>query len=311
MSVLVVGSVALDDVQTWKGKRESVLGGSATYFSLAASPWCRSKIVAVVGEDFPQRGVDCLKNVGADLSGLTVVDGGKTFRWGGVYADDFSTRTTTFTDLNVFADFNPTLPESYRDSQYVLLANIQPSLQARVLDQLSNPAFVAMDTMNLWINTAREDLNALLPRVDLLVINDEESHLLTGEYNIFKAGPKIQAMGPKFLIVKRGEHGATLFGPDGQTQILPAFPVERVVDPTGAGDSFAGGMMGYLAKRGEITFDTIKEAMVAGTLVASFLVEDFSVDRLVTLSKEELLDRYEQFRKLLWFPLWPDEFRSL
>ncbi len=294
MSVLVVGSVAYDSIKTAAESRVDILGGSATYFSLAASLMSGVRIVAVVGEDFKQEHIDLLNRHGADTTGLQRVAGGETFRWSGVYSDDFVERTTLETHLNVFEKFQPQLNEQYRKTTDLFLANIMPALQTDVLDQMENTRFVACDTMNLWINTAREDLDAVMKRVDLLVINDEESFLLTGKRNIHQAAPEILAMGPKYLIVKRGEFGCALFA-EGKSFLLPAFPVQNVSDPTGAGDSFAGGMMGYLSGCETIGWEQIKQAIVTGTVMASFTVEDFSVDRLTGLTAEQLSQRIRAF----------------
>ncbi len=297
MSIVAVGSVAYDSIRTASDSRERILGGSATYFSIAASRFTDVRVVAVIGEDFRQSDVQLMQTCGVDTDGIERVMGKKTFFWSGEYSADFTERTTLATELNVFEDFQPKLSDLYRKSPFIFLANIQPKLQLQVLDQVENPEFVACDTMNLWINTALEDLKQVMKRVDLLTINDEEAYLLTGIRNIHSAAEKILAMGPKYLIIKRGEFGCALYGPE-RTFLLPAYPVKNVVDPTGAGDSFAGGMMGYLAKADTIGFRELKRAAVTGTVLAGFTVEDFSVDRLVSLGWEEIRARRDEFSEI-------------
>lgn len=295
MSLLVVGSVAYDSIDAPAGKRGDQLGGSATYFSLAASRFTDVKLLAVVGEDFEQAHVHLLEKHRVDTGGLERITGGKTFRWSGVYSEDYTSRTTLSTDLNVFEHFAPKLSEDYKDAVNLFLANIHPALQRDVLDQARRPRFVACDTMNLWIDTAREELGAVMRRVDLLSINDEESFLLTGLRNIHLAAERILEMGPRFLIIKRGEFGCALYAP-GRCFLIPAFPVTNLVDPTGAGDSFAGGMMGYLANCPTVDFEAIRQAIVVGTLVASFAVESFSVERLAGFAPDELRQRQARFQ---------------
>jgi len=301
MSVLVVGSVALDSLETPFGKRDDALGGSATYFSTAASLLTNVRLVAVIGDDFPEEHVDMLKKRNVDLGGLTRVKGGKTFRWKGKYGENLNEAQTLDTQLNVFADFAPELPEHFKDTPLVFLANIHPELQLRVLDQVRNPKLVAMDTMNLWINIERDRLLKVLSRVDVLTINDGEARLLAGEANVVKAARAIQKMGVKALIVKRGEFGALFFDRDGSVFWAPAYPLESVFDPTGAGDTFAGGFMGTLAMAGATTGSALRQAMVMGCVMASFTVEEFSVDRLQRVTKAELRTRFELFRKLTAF----------
>lgn len=300
MSLTIVGSVAYDTVVTAREKRERQLGGSATYVGLAARRFTPCRIVAVVGEDFDPADETRLADRGIDLSSLTRVPGGATFHWAGEYSADFVKRTTLRTDLNVFASFRPVLSERAASSSHLFLANIQPDLQESVLDQMdrSRLRFSACDTMNLWITTAPEDLARVLRRVDLLTINDEESYLLSGEHNIHLAARRILQMGPNYLVIKRGEFGCALFG-EGRTALLPAFPVTGVVDPTGAGDSFAGGMMGALSRAPKLDFDALRRAVWIGTLVASFTVEDFSVGGLEALTPKALSDRHAAFRGIV------------
>jgi sugar/nucleoside kinase (ribokinase family) len=300
MSVLVVGSMALDSVETPFGKREDALGGSATFFSAAASLLTSVRLVAVVGEDFPQKHIDLLKQRDVDLSGLERVAGGKTFRWAGRYGANLNEAETLDTQLNVFADFKPKLSEQFKSSEYVFLANIHPQLQLDVLDQVKSPKLVALDTMNLWITRERQALGNVLRRVDLLMINEGEARQLAGEYNIVKAARAIRAMGPKTLVIKRGEYGALYFD-DRHTFFAPAYPLESVFDPTGAGDTFAGGVMGYMSRVGKLEPVYFQQAIVMGCVLGSFTVEEFSVDRLIRVSRPELRQRYQLFRELTQF----------
>lgn len=304
MTLLVVGSVAFDAVETPFGKRDRTLGGSATFFSSAASYFSAVRLVAVVGKDFPKEHIDYLKSRGTDLAGLTVDPDGETFFWRGKYDYNLNDCQTLETRLNVFERFNPELPADFRSSDYVFLANIDPVLQLRVLDQVKSPKLVAMDTMNFWINGKRADLLKVLARVDLLTINDAEARALAEEPNLVKAAKKIFAMGPKLLVIKQGEYGALLFTPN-EIFRAPAYPLESVFDPTGAGDSFAGGMLGHLASRG---FDNksddkreLKQSLIAGSVLASFAVEQFSIDRFRTLRSDEIQARYRDFHKLSHF----------
>lgn len=290
MQVLVVGSMAYDSVETWAGKRERALGGSATFFSMASSRFAHTDIVAVVGEDFRPSDLERLAARGVGLEGVERAKG-ETFRWGGVYSRYFETRETLFTELNVFSTFQPRLPESVRGAEVVFLANIHPKLQLDVLSQVRSPAFVALDTMNFWIDGERERLAEVLRRVDLLLLNDEEAFKLSRSGNMIQAAAAIRAMGPSAVVIKRGEHGAWLFT-DAGAHMVPAVPLAEVVDPTGAGDSFAGGFIGWLARRGRFDAAAMQEAMVAGTLVASFTVEDFSVDGLERVTDADLRARH-------------------
>ncbi len=296
--LLVVGSVGLDTIETRAGKREDILGGAATYISLAASHFCPVNMVAVVGEDdFSKDHVDLLVSRGVDLEGLERAPG-KTFRWSGVYADDFSFRTTLDTQLGVFESFDPKIPQGYLSGRFALLGNIHPALQLKVLDMLEEGTFVAADTMNLWIDITRDDLNKVIGRVDLLVINDEEAHMLTGERQVIQAAEKLRKMGPSALIIKRGEHGAYLFTDDAPF-FAPAIPLPDVIDPTGAGDTFAAGLMGYLAGTEDSTSAAIRKGMVYGAACASATVEGFGVERLAALDRAGLNDRYQTLRDLV------------
>jgi sugar/nucleoside kinase (ribokinase family) len=299
VSLLVVGSVALDDIEAPAGKVKSVLGGAASYFGVAASFFVPVRVVAVVGDDFPEEHVEFLASKGLDLAGLERVKG-RTFRWGGRYRQSLNERDTLFTELGVFEKFQPKLPASYRDSEWVFLANIQPTLQRNVLEQTRAPRFSAMDTMNFWIEGARDELLATLSVVRGLVINDEEARQLTSESNLVRAADAIRAMGPRVVIVKRGEHGALLFDDDG-IFAAPAFPLREVRDPTGAGDVFAGGLMGALASAGTVDTDSLRRAMIYGSVLASFCVERFSLDRLRDLSRADIDARFEEFRRLTRF----------
>lgn len=297
MSILVVGSAALDSVETPAGRVEDALGGSAIYFSTAASFFTESiRMVAVVGNDFPQEHVAFLESRRINIEGLERVEGGQTFRWGGRYTDDLNSASTLFTDLNVYGDFQPKLPEPYRDTPYVFLANINPELQLNVLEQVNRPKLVVCDTMNLWINNSRAALMQTLEKVDILILNDSEARLLTEEDNLISAAKKILTYGPSRVIVKKGEHGAisltetTFFS-------APAHPLESVCDPTGAGDSFAGGFLGHVSSVGNTAEETIRQAIIYGTIVASFNVEDFSLERQRVLKRAEIDRRYEELRE--------------
>jgi len=292
-SVCVVGSVAIDSVDTPTGSASNVLGGACSYFSVAASFFAPVNLVGVVGRDFPESSRRFLGDCGINLEGLTEADG-ETFRWHGRYHENMNMRDTLDLRLNVFDKFVPTLPESYRGSEFVFLATIQPSLQAHVLSQLEAPTYVGADTIEHWIREAPAELAQLLSQVDLFTINDTEAELLAGERNVVKAARKILQMGPRHLIVKRGEYGALLFSSD-EVFAVPAFPLEEVVDPTGAGDTFAGGLFGSLAADGEVTARSIRRAIAYGTVVASFTVEDFGLSRLTTLTRDEIDARLRQF----------------
>ncbi len=299
MSILVVGSVAFDSVETPFGKADDVLGGSATYFSTSASYFTDVKLVAVVGEDFPDEHITGLKEKGIDLAGLKKVPG-KTFRWKGRYDYDLNQAHTLETHLNVFSAFNPEVPESYKDSPFVFLANIDPELQMKVLEQVKRPKLIACDTMNFWIEGKPDSLRKLLKNVDLFVINEGEAREFSGQASLVKAAKEILACGPKTLIIKRGEYGALMFN-GGSMFSAPAYPLEEIFDPTGAGDTFAGGLMGYLANTGDLSEDNIRKAIIFGSVMASFNVEAFSLNRLKTLTLPEIRARYSEFKRLTHF----------
>ena len=301
-SLLVVGSVAIDWVITPHAEREESVGGSATFFAMAASYLSRVRLVGVVGGDFPQAAVADLRARGVDLTGLEVIPDGKTFRWKGRYHDNMNDRTTLATDLNCFETFSPKLPPNYRSSDFLFLANIQPGLQEQVFKQMQGPRLVGLDTMNLWISIANEELRSVLRHIDVLTLNDEEARQLRGEHNLVKAARAVQKLGPKNLVIKRGENGALLFDRDGEMFSAPALPLEEVIDPTGAGDSFAGGFMGYLARPGvEPTGASLRTAMIYGSVMASFCVEGFSYDRLRELDAASIQRRFEAFSALTNF----------
>jgi sugar/nucleoside kinase (ribokinase family) len=300
MPLLVVGSVAFDTIQTPTALRERVLGGSAVHFSVAASMFTPVRLVGVVGEDWEEDHTKLLQDRKVDTSGLQVVPGQKTFFWKGKYQPNMNDRETLEVQLNVFGEFNPVLPEPFRRSDYLFLANGSPIVQMKVLEQVQGAKLVVADTMDLWIREMHEPLMALFKRLDGLVLNDSEARLLTGEENLVTAGRKVLDFGPRFVVLKKGEHGAMFFS-EHETYVLPAYPTERVVDPTGAGDSFAGGMLGYIAEKRDLSATTLKEAMAHGILVASFNVEDFSLDRMRTLRREDLDLRMEKYKKMLSF----------
>lgn len=299
MGILVVGSVALDSVKTPFGEAEEVLGGSATYFSVAASFFSDVRLVAVVGEDFPEVHVELLRQRGVDLQGLERVKG-RTFRWRGAYGFDLNQADTLETQLNVFATFRPKIPEVYRETEIVFLANIDPDLQREVLGQVRAPKLVAADTMNFWIEGKPEALRRTLKAVDVLLINDAETRQLAGEANLIRAARTIRSWGPRALVVKRGEYGAVMFD-GGNCFAAPAFPLETVFDPTGAGDCFAGGFVGYLANTMNFSQENLRRAVVMGSVMASFNVEEFSLNRLRTLTYPEIVGRYRAFKDLVHF----------
>jgi sugar/nucleoside kinase (ribokinase family) len=305
MSLLVVGSVALDTVETPFGRADDALGGSANFFAAAASFFCPVQLVGVVGTDYPVEMLAFLEERGVDLSGLTRAPG-KSFRWSGVYSFDLQNRETLDTQLGVFADFRPEIPESFRSTEWVFLGNIDPELQVSVLDQVAAPRMVACDTMNFWIEGKREALLELLSRVDLLLVNDAEARELSGDHNLSRAGRWIQDRGPKYVIVKKGEHGAILFTPE-SVFFAPGYPLEEVFDPTGAGDAFAGGFMGYLARYGRMDDASMRRAVVYGSAMGSFAVERFSVERFRDLTADEIDRRVQQFRDMTLFELLVEE----
>jgi sugar/nucleoside kinase (ribokinase family) len=300
MPLVVVGSVAIDNVETPTDRRDDLLGGSATHFSYAASFFTGVRLVGVVGEDWPAEHTELLSNRGIDTAGLHQVAGGKTFTWTGRYEPNMNDRETLDVQLNVFGEFDPVLPESYRRAKYVFLANGVPAVQAKVLDQVPGCRLAVADTMDLWIQTQRDDFDRLLKRLDGLVLNDSEAKLLTGTENLVAAGHMVRDMGPKFVIIKKGEHGAMFFG-EHETYVMPAFPTRDVIDPTGAGDSFAGGMMGYLTEQDDFDPATLKRAMAYGTVTASFNVEGFGLERMKQVSREDIERRMAEYKKMLTF----------
>jgi len=301
MSVLILGSIALDTVKTPIEERSDLLGGSASYAAAAASFFSPVKLVGIVGSDFPQSEFDFWRGRKIDIEGVQRAEG-KTFRWSGEYSWDLNTRETRSVALNVFENFQPKLPASYRKTDFVLLANIAPSLQSHVLDQMERPRFVVADTMDLWIETTRSDLDTLLPRVDLLILNDSEAREITKETSLIKAGWAIRKFGPRYVAIKKGEHGALLFGDQDEFFSCGAYPLEDIHDPTGAGDTFAGGIAGYLAGTvSRVHFTDLRKAMIYGSVLASFAVEDFSLDRLRNLSMAEIEQRYETFKLMSQF----------
>jgi sugar/nucleoside kinase (ribokinase family) len=302
MSLLVVGSVAYDGIETPFGKTDRILGGSATYLSLAASYFAKQiNLVGVVGRDFADEDIQVLKSRAIDLEGLQVDESGDTFFWAGKYHYDLNNRDTLDTRLNVFEHFDPVIPDKYKDSNFVALGNIEPSLQEKVLEQVNNPGLVVMDTMNFWIEGTPDALRKTLKRVDLLVINDSEARELANEPNLIKAADKVRALGPESLIIKKGEHGALLFTGD-EIFSAPAYPVIDIFDPTGAGDTFMGGMLGWLAYTNDLTPTNMRKAVVFGSVMASFCVEEFGPGRLKSLNEKEIYDRYREFRKLSQIP---------
>lgn len=299
MSLVVVGSVALDSVETPFGRAEEVLGGSASFFSAAASLFHPVQLVGVVGDDFPLDALDFLKPRGVDLGGLST-EHGESFRWSGRYDYDLNTAHTLETRLGVFADFDPVLPQSFRSADWVFLANIDPELQLGVLEQVEKPRLIAADTMNYWIAGKRDALVELIGRIDVLLLNDAEIRQLTGQMNLARAARAVMEMGPSTVVVKKGEHGAMLFSGDA-VFFVPGYPLETIFDPTGAGDSFAGGFLGYLARSGSTDIDHLRRAMVFGSALGSFAVEAFSVERLVALTEGEVIDRVGRFRDMTRF----------
>jgi len=301
LGLLVVGSLGLDTVATPFDKVEDALGGSATYISLAASYFGGPvELVGVVGSDFPKQYLRTMEDHNIDLEGLQIVEGGKTFRWSGKYHYDLNVRDTLFTELNVFQNFNPIIPDSFKKAKYICLGNIDPVLQEKVLDQLNEPQFIVCDTMNYWIEGKKNELLKLLPRVNVLIINDSEARLLAHEPNLIRAAKKIRALGPEILIIKKGEHGALLFTED-TVFSAPAYPMETIFDPTGAGDSFAGGFIGYLYKTRDLSPESLKRAVIYGSTMASFCVEKFSTRGLEDLSYLQIQDRYREFMQLSRF----------
>ena len=304
IKLIIVGTVAFDAIQTPFGKTDKILGGAATFIGLAASQFdIDGAIVSVVGGDFPKEYIDMLEDKGLDISSLEVVENGKTFFWSGKYHNDMNTRDTLATELNVLADFKPVVPESYKDAKVVMLGNLHPLVQLGVIEQMNaKPDLVILDTMNFWMDSALGDLMKVISKVDVITINDEEARQLTGEYSLVVAAKKIMTMGPEFVVIKKGEHGALLFFED-EMFYAPALPLKEVFDPTGAGDTFAGGFAGYLAKTGDYSFENLKKAVIYGSALASFSVEKFGTERMTNLKKEELYERIIQFKNLTQFDL--------
>ena len=304
MSLLTVGSVAFDAIKTPFGKTDKIIGGAGTYIALAASFYNnKQNIVSVVGEDFPEEMLNQLKNRNVNLEGLQIKKGEKTFFWSGKYHNDMNSRDTLVTELNVLEHFNPTIPDSYQGSDYLMLGNLSPQVQRQVIERLTvRPKLIAMDTMNFWMDIAMDDLKETLKLIDVLIINDEEARQLSNEYALVKAAKVIRAMGPKYLIIKKGEHGALLFHGD-HMFFAPALPLEEVFDPTGAGDTFAGGFMGYIASTQDISFESMKRAIINGSALASFCVEEFGTERLMNITKKDLEERIEEFVALTNFDM--------
>ncbi len=302
--LLIVGTVAFDAIETPFGKTDKILGGAATYIGLSASFFnVQSAIVSVVGDDFPQEYLDLLTSRNIDISGLEVVKGGKTFFWSGRYHNDLNSRDTLDTQLNVLADFQPKVPQDYKNADIVMLGNLHPLVQSSVLDQMeTQPKLVVLDTMNFWMDCALPELLDVIKRVDVITINDEEARQLSGEYSLVKAAAKIQTMGPKYVVIKKGEHGALIFH-DQDVFFAPALPLEEVFDPTGAGDTFAGGFAGYLTQSENISFENMKNAIIQGSNLASFCVEKFGTERMLTLEKNEVVSRLKQFKSLTQFDI--------
>ena len=302
--LVIVGTVAFDAIETPFGKTDKILGGAGTFIGLAASQFnVDSAVVSVVGGDFPQKYLDLLSNKNIDISGIEIVKDGKTFFWSGLYHNDMNSRDTLVTELNVLANFNPIVPENYRDSQVVMLGNLHPIIQLSVLDQMhTKPKLVVLDTMNFWMDNALDDLYKVISRVDVITINDEEARQLTGEYSLVVAARKIHELGPKYVVIKKGEHGALLFNDD-NVFYAPALPLEEVFDPTGAGDTFAGGFVGYLAKSNDFSFENMKNAVIYGSTLASFCVEKFGTVRMENLSHDEVYLRLQEFKNLTQFEI--------
>jgi sugar/nucleoside kinase (ribokinase family) len=300
MPLLVVGSVAIDNIETPQARRDNLLGGSATHFSYAASFFTPVKLVSVVGGDWPAEHTEFLRQRGIDVSGIQVVPDGKSFRWTGRYEPNMNDRETLDIELDVFGRFEPNLPAAFRDSRYVFLGNAAPITQLKALEQVPGRRLAVADTMELWIQTTHADLLKMFARIDGLVINDSEAKLLADTENLVLAGHRVRSMGPQFVVIKKGEHGAMFFS-DRETYVLPAYPTDRVVDPTGAGDSFAGGMMGYLAEQDNLDPETLKTAMAYGILVASFNVEGFGLERMIDITRGDLESRMRDYRQMLSF----------
>lgn len=302
--LVIVGTVAFDAIETPFGKTDKILGGAATFIGLAASQFnVDAAVVSVVGGDFPQEYLDLLSDRNIDISGIEIVKEGKTFFWSGKYHNDMNSRDTLATELNVLADFNPIVPEDYKDAEIVMLGNLHPNVQLSVLEQMDKkPQLVVLDTMNFWMDCALTELHNVMKKVDVITINDAEARQLTGEYSLVVAARKIHTMGPKYVVIKKGEHGALLFHDD-NVFFAPALPLEEVFDPTGAGDTFAGGFAGYLAKTEDVSFENMKNAVIYGSTLASFCVEKFGTERMVDLSSEDVYKRLQQFKSLTQFDI--------
>ncbi|WP_347923378.1 PfkB family carbohydrate kinase [Pontimicrobium sp. SW4] len=302
--LVIVGTVAFDAIETPFGKTDKILGGAATFIGLAASQFnVNSAAVSVVGGDFPKKYLDLLQNKNIDISGIEIVKEGKTFFWSGLYHNDMNSRDTLATELNVLADFQPVVPENYKDAKVVMLGNLHPLTQLSVLEQMNEkPKLVVLDTMNFWMDNALEDLHKVIKKIDVITINDEEARQLTREYSLVVAARKIHDMGPKYVVIKKGEHGALLFNND-NVFYAPALPLEEVFDPTGAGDTFAGGFAGYLAKTEDLSFENMKNAVIYGSTLASFCVEKFGTERMVNLKSDEVHKRLQQFKALTQFEI--------
>ncbi|GEQ84960.1 sugar kinase [Patiriisocius marinistellae] len=301
--LVIVGTVAFDAIETPFGKTDKILGGAATYIGLSASQFdADGAIVSVVGGDFPQSDIDMLVSKGMNVEGLEIVKDGKTFFWSGKYHNDMNTRDTLATELNVLETFNPVVPESYKDAEVVMLGNLHPMVQMGVINQMKNPKMVVLDTMNFWMDIALDDLKKVIAKVDVITINDEEARQLSGEYSLVNASKKIMEMGPQYVVIKKGEHGALIFHKE-EMFFAPALPLAEVFDPTGAGDTFAGGFTGYLAKTGDYSFENMKRAIIYGSCLASFCVEKFGTERMENLSKKEVEERLEKFQRLTQFEL--------
>ena len=302
--LLIVGTVAFDAIETPFGKTDKILGGAATYIGLSASFFnLESAIVSVVGDDFPQEHLDLLRDKNIDISGLEIVPGGKTFFWSGRYHNDLNSRDTLATELNVLAEFQPKVPQDFKNADVVMLGNLHPMVQSSVLDQMeTQPKLVVLDTMNFWMDCALPELLDVIKRVDVITINDEEARQLSGEYSLVKAAAKIHLLGPKYVVIKKGEHGALLFY-NKEVFFAPALPLEEVFDPTGAGDTFAGGFAGYITQSENIAFENMKNAIIYGSNLASFCVEKFGTERMETLEHEELINRLKQFKALTQFDI--------
>ena len=302
--LLIVGTVAFDAIETPFGKTDKILGGAGTYIGLSASFFnLQSAIVSVVGEDFPQEYLDLLTARNIDISGLEIVKGGKTFFWSGLYHNDLNSRDTLATELNVLADFQPKVPQNFKDAEVVMLGNLHPLVQSSVLDQMEvKPKLVVLDTMNFWMDCALPELLEVMKRIDVITINDEEARQLSGEYSLVKAAAKIHTMGPKYVVIKKGEHGALLFH-NKEVFFAPALPLEEVFDPTGAGDTFAGGFAGFIAQSENVSFDNMKNAVIYGSNLASFCVEKFGTERMLALDKKEVVSRLQQFKSLTQFDI--------